>query len=426
MNIIIYGMGTTGQALCKLLAQGNNLYCYDDNISQYNHIDSIDFANIDYCICSPGIANNTRFFQLLSDNGTKIIGELEYCASRCPATMVSVTGTNGKTTITQMIQHILIRHDISSYLLGNGGVPFSSKLNSITKQDIVVLESSSFQLERCVEFAPYISLFANIGEDHIDYHQSMEKYILAKINNFCHQHSGQYAIFNADDICSQLADGCRCTTMFYSRQIPCNCYIENNNVVLNNQSLCKCDMGILANYTPFNQSNALAAILACSLMGVPLRSAVQYLDSFVFDAHRNQYVATVDGVDFFDDSKATNVAAVMAAIGCHDKKIALIAGGYDKGYQFDNLFDNLGSVVHMSLIGDTAVQLSALCKRYNVSFALCDNMQQAVQRSFDAIKDVGGVVLLSPACSSFDMYDSYSHRGQHFVECVEKLKYAKS
>lgn len=420
-NIIIYGLGATGQALNRRLAE-ENIWLYDDNATRSSlAMCDIPYDCIDMCIVSPGVSNGAPLLVELNSRGIPIVGEWEYCYPLCSDTLVSVTGTNGKTTITEMIHHILQLQNMDSALLGNGGTPWSSDIG--VGDRVTVLESSSFQLERSGQFAPYISVLSNISSDHILYHGSMDSYIASKCNNFRWQNSSQWALFNMDDSkCVSQVDKCPARVMTYSvTNSNASCYLSNSQVILQGDSVQCCDMGVIANFCTHDKSNALSAILACHILGVDIAKSVSALATYNVGAHKLQHLLTHNGITYIDDSKATNISATLSAVGSISGDIALILGGSDKGYDFDDLISQLPTgVVCVAVVGETSGAILASCKKFDTNCTLCANMTTAVICCQMSVSH-GGTVLLSPACASFDKYSSYIERGAHFAEVVSKV-----
>ena len=230
-DIIIYGRGKTGQSLMKMLQKlGKSAIFYDD-ATGFDGED--DFAPDSVVLLSPGVAPSAKGLQLARKRGAQLVSELEYCFPYCKGKCISVTGTNGKTTTCEMIYHVLQKCNFASRLLGNGGVPLSKQVLEISPNELVVLESSSFQLVDSNTFAPFVSVFTNLAVDHINYHGSFEEYAKAKENNFAHQRQG-YALFNLDDSnVVELSQKCKCNRLYYSiGDTHANCYYDGERVVL--------------------------------------------------------------------------------------------------------------------------------------------------------------------------------------------------
>lgn len=423
-DIVIYGRGKTGQSLYKLLQKQGKTAIFFDDTQGFDC--SYQFSKNTTVIVSPGVKPTAKGLLLAKKCGAKIVGELEYCFPLCKSPCVSVTGTNGKTTTCQLIYHILQFCNKSAYLLGNGGVPFAQHVLDCSAQDIVVLESSSFQLYRSNNFAPKVSLFTNLAVDHLDYHKNMADYSLAKQNNFLHQQSDCFAIFNADDKNTlALSQKSKCNTLFYSTtNVHANCYLCNNNVVLNLfGKVQKCSAKAISQMFVHNQSNCLGAILACSVLGVTLYDCVQAIFTFTFPDHRMQVVDSFCSVTFVDDSKGTNVHATVSACRCIKGNLALILGGSQKGYCFDDIFTNLSpSVKCVCVSGQTATDIANCGKKYGIIVHIFDDLKECVQSSFYVLKNIGGTVLMSNACASFDKFSGYAQRGDYFRQLVGELK----
>lgn len=424
IDLVIYGRGKTGQNLYKLLQKQGKTPIFFDDSKGFDFL--YQFSQNTTVIVSPGVKPTAKGLLLAKRCGAKIVGELEYCFPLCKSPCVSVTGTNGKTTTCQLIYHILQSCNKSAYLLGNGGVPFAQHVLDCTASDIVVLESSSFQLYHCNNFAPKVSLFTNLAVDHLDYHKNMADYSLAKQNNFLYQQSDCFAIFNADDKNTlALSQKSKCNTLFYSTtNVHANCYLRNNNVVLKLfGNVQKCSAKAISQMFVHNQSNCLGAILACSILGVTLCDCMQAISTFTFPDHRMQVVDSFCNVTFVDDSKGTNVHATVSACRCIKGNLALILGGSQKGYCFDDIFTNLPPTVkYVCASGQTATDIANCGKKYGIIVHIFDDLKECVQSSFYVLKNIGGTVLMSNACASFDKFSGYAQRGDYFRQLVEELK----
>ena len=421
-DIIVYGKGKTGQNLVKMLQKlGKGAVMYDD-VSGFDT--DAQFTADSTVLLSPGVPPHAKGVLLAKLKGANLVGELEYCFPYCKGRCISVTGTNGKTTTCEMIYHVLQSCEIQSRLLGNGGVPFCSQVLEIGKDEIVVLESSSFQLADCVSFAPYVSIFTNLAADHLNYHASFEQYAKAKVNNFVHQQQG-YALFNMDDgAVSELSTQCNCTRLFYSvDNMAANCYYDGHNVVLQDSTKkIHIESEYFSNHARHNLSNALGAVLASCCVGVAPEKAVKAIESYQFLPHRLQKVATADGVTFVDDSKATNVAATVSALSCFKDNLAVILGGSDKGESYDAIFTNIRP--NVKFIVATGATASAICecgKSYGITVSQFDDIRDATYFCYKSIKPMGGIVLMSNACASFDKFSGYSERGEYFQKVVADL-----
>lgn len=424
-DIIIYGRGKTGQSLKKMLDEmGKSAVFYDDD----NGFDcKKEFNDNSLVILSPGVYPYSKGVEEARKAGASLVGELEYCFPLCKSKCISVTGTNGKTTTCEMIFHILSSLDFKTRLLGNGGVPFSSQILDTKNDEVVVLESSSFQLADCEKFSPYISVLTNIAQDHLNYHGSFENYVLAKTKNFTGQSKDSYAIFNFDDDNARdISQLCNAKILYYSCfNRKADCYFENNEVVVN---ICgksvKARAEFLNSFAAHNLSNALAALLACCVLKVPLEACVDSLKGYKFLPHRMQFVAQYDNVTFIDDSKATNAHATLSALKNYKDDLALIIGGSDKGEKFDGIFSYIrtqANIKYVAVVGETSNAIVACANKFGVNAEVFQDIAQAVRYCYDSIKKIGGVVLMSNACASFDAFENYAQRGNYFQRIVEEL-----
>lgn len=423
-DIILYGRGKTGMSLQKMVeGMGYKPIFYDDECGFDNEE---KFQKDSLVIVSPGVKPNARGMMLARSVGAKTVGELDFCFPYCKGRCVSVTGTNGKTTTCQIIHHILSKAGIASRLLGNGGVPFSSQVLDTLPNEVTVLESSSFQLDNAESFSPYISVLTNLAPDHLDYHGDFVSYEKAKRNNFCHQRADAYAVFNADDEKAlEISADSGAYTLYYSTNNKfANCYYNDRTVHLNVGGKTVnylCDY--LSTLAKHNLSNALCGILVCYLLGVDVERSCQAVADYKFLPHRLQTVKRFFGVTFVDDSKATNAHATVSALSCFENvPLALILGGSDKGCSFDEIFVSLKSnVKFVCAVGQTAERINQTAKKYFVNVKVCENYKQAVEACYRKIKKIGGVVLMSNACASFDQFNGYEQRGEYFAQLVEEL-----
>ena len=423
-DIILYGKGKTGQSLKKMTERlGKTSVFFDDT----NGFDcDCDFDKNSLVVVSPGVKPDAEGMLRARKAGAVIMGELEYCFSFCKGKCVSVTGTNGKTTVCQMIHFILQQVGKASRLLGNGGVPLSSQVLDVAPDEIVVLESSSFQLQNVEHFSPYISVITNVAADHLDYHGSFENYVQAKSNNFRHQNSESLSVFNADDaLALQISFDSPSLTYYYSvSNRNANCYYNKGTVFLNvfgrQESFPCVYLSCLAKH---NLSNALCAILTSRLLGVSIEQSCRAIELYKLLPHRLQPLTTYNGVTFVDDSKATNVHATVSALHCYENTpLTLILGGSDKDCVFDEIFSEAKSNVKLiCAVGQTAEKISLTAKKYFWNVKICSDYKQALRTCYGKIKNVGGVVLMSNACASFDMFESYAQRGDYFANLVEEL-----
>lgn len=418
-DIVVYGRGVTGVTLYNFAKKVGYNPCYYDDQKGFDA--GGGFAKGVTVVKSPGVKPFAKGMREAAAAGAKVVTELDFCFPYLHGRCISVTGTNGKTTVCRMIHRVLSANGADTLLLGNGGVPLASAL-PVEADKTCVLESSSFQLEGTKSFCPYISVVTNVACDHLDYHKSVRNYVAAKKNNFLRQRQG-YAIFNADDRRSMLLSReCRSRTLFYSvENQQTNIYVKEGVIYLRQGLSQQQVQSPFGNFSPLNLSNALCALLASSLMGVSLAEGCQALRDFAFPPHRLQQVAEFCGVSFVDDSKATNVHAVKGALKCFSRPLALILGGSDKGESFDPLFCDLPkNVVKIYAVGQTAEKICRSAAKYGKTAEVC-SLDESVRQGFFALRDSGGIVLMSNGCASFDEFENFSRRGEKFAALAEEL-----
>ncbi len=424
MKTIIFGNGKTGFALKKLMKKlGNDAVIYDDDTTKTEiPKDKLAFDCNTLLLISPGISKQNAVVQTAIKRGAKISGELAYCSKYLHDKWVSVTGTNGKTTICEMVKHILTESGVPCSLLGNGGVPLAT--NCFTN-DIVICESSSFQLDDCTSFDPYISVLASLDVDHLDYHKTMENYVRAKCNNFLHQSTNHFAIFNADDDnVVQVSQKCKCHKLFYSTyKANADFFFDGECYVAKTKFAEKVPGTYLSTLCKHNLSNALCAVAVVTLLGVSAKQAVKSLESFRFLPHRFETVCTKNGITFIDDSKGTNVHATLTALNSLCGNVAVILGGYDKGSSFDDLFEKLPeNVFFVTAFGETSNKIASSARKYGYkNVQMCESLEQAVNVGYQKLLSMGGTLIMSNACSSFDGYKNYAERGEAFCKAVKAL-----
>ena len=378
----------------------------------------------DIIVLSPGIPCDLPFILAAEEAGVSVISEVElaYTLTECPIT--AITGTNGKTTTTTLTGEIMKAVYGNTAVVGNIGIPYSDEVERLTEKDWVVAEISSFQMEKAKEFTPHISAVLNITPDHLNRHKTMEVYIAMKEKVFEKQTAEDFCILNyGDEACRKMADKTAAKVFFFSssEKLEEGIYLDGENIEVRwngiNETLINVnDLQILGVH---NHENVMAAAAMAICANIPLDTIRSVLKAFGGVEHRIEYVATVDGVDYYNDSKGTNVDASIRAVLAMKKPIVLIGGGYDKGGSFDEwtqLFP--GRVKHLVLIGVTAPQVRASAEKFGfTAISDCETFKEAVDLCREKAED-GDCVLLSPACASWGMFDNYEQRGDMFKEQV--------
>lgn len=385
---------------------------------------------IDFIIKSPGIPGDIPILARANELHIPIMGEIElgYLFSR--GQIIAVTGTNGKTTTTTLISEILKNDDKEASAAGNIGMPLIQVTESISISGFLVVEVSSFQLENIHKFKPKISVILNITQDHLNVHKTFENYIKAKARIFENQDENDFTILNADDeIVLSLASGTKGKVIFFSRkkELDYGVFIKNNIIVIKDENnifpICNInEIGIKGNH---NIENALAAVCVGWKSNVNLSNLVYTLKKFQGVEHRLELVDTIQGVKFINDSKGTNPDAAVKALEAVCEPIILIAGGMDKGTDFKEFVGSFaGKVKALIVMGEVADKImeTAVDSGFDAKNIIkVSTMEDAVAESF-RFSGEGDCVLLSPACASWDMYESFEERGRVFKECVKFLR----
>ena len=351
----------------------------------------------------------------------KVIGEIELAARFLTGSIVAITGSNGKTTTTTLTGEILAKSGMSNLVGGNIGTPAISLADRATPETAIVLEVSSFQLETVETFRPKVAVVLNVTPDHLDRHRTFDAYAAAKARIFENQQAEDFAVLNADDAaCVAMAAKTRAQVFWFSRQkeVQPGAWVRDGNIVFRRGAEQREVMQV--SEVPLkgahNLENVMAAVSAAALMGCPQEKIRQAVIEFKAVEHRLEFVATVNGVDYYNDSKATNVDATIKALESFSANIHLILGGKDKGSDYSVLNDLLRQrVKRVYTIGAAATKIESQIK--NVDVTRAETLENAVQKAH-ANAQPGDVVLLAPACASFDQFKNYEQRGEAFKEIV--------
>ncbi|MGB7548882.1 MAG: UDP-N-acetylmuramoyl-L-alanine--D-glutamate ligase [Terracidiphilus sp.] len=388
----------------------------------------LTFRRQDLIVVSPGVPLDTPELAQVKNFGLPVIGELELAARFLKGNTVAITGSNGKTTTTTLLGEILQAAGLPTLVGGNIGVPVVSLIDESTDETWSVLEVSSFQLESTEQFHPHIAVILNITPDHLDRHGTFENYARAKERIFAAQNQHDFAVLNADNA-GAVAAASRSTGQVYwfSLERPVNqgAWVEGGYVVYRTAKDAATERVMPLGGIPLkgehNVENVLAAVCAARLAGAPAEAIRQAVEDFRAVEHRLEYVATFNGVEFYNDSKATNVDATAKAIASFSSGIHLILGGKDKNSDYTQLAQLLRERVRaVYTIGSAAAKIESHLRGV-VSLHSCETLDKAVSAAASAARP-GEVVLLAPACSSFDQFESYEHRGRVFKELVNEWR----
>jgi UDP-N-acetylmuramoylalanine--D-glutamate ligase len=357
--------------------------------------------------------------------GEKVIGEIELAAEFFPGKIVAITGSNGKTTTTTLAGEILAAGGLSTVVGGNIGTPAISLVERATADTTAVLEVSSFQLETIQTFRPRIAVVLNVTPDHLDRHRTFAAYTDAKARIFENQRSEEFAVLNADDpTCVEMATRTKAGVFWFSRkkEVKQGAYAHDGQILFRDfkgqrEILLLSEIPLKGAH---NVENVLAAVCVGALSGVDPARIRKAIASFKAVEHRLEYVATVGGVEYYNDSKATNVDATIKALESFPSNIHLILGGKDKGSDYSVLNDLLRQrVKQVYTIGAAAAKIESQIKGA-ARIVHAETLETAIKRASESAQ-AGDIVLLAPACASFDQFRSYEHRGKVFKETVKAL-----
>ena len=433
-NILIMGFGVTGKTALKFLKEFPcKIYVYDSNQDLHKLNVEEDFIifkeedldYIDLIVKSPGIYPFHELLEKARDKNIEIISDIELSYRNLKTeNVIAVTGTNGKTTTTTILGDIL-RRVAKTYVVGNIGRGILEITKEASDDDYVVIEASSFQLEDTIKFKPHIGVLTYVTSDHLDWHKTRQNYVDAKFKIFKNQDENDFAILNYED--KDLAEEYKLKAEKYYFSMEKigdkGAYVDNGKIYFNNGEKTEEVLDIKDIKIPgdHNVRNIMAAIIACKLLNIDLDLIKKSILSFTGVEHRIEFVREVDGVKYYNDSKGTNPDSTEVAVAAMDGDVVLIAGGYDKGADFDNLIEKSKDKIKTAILfGETAEKISNSCKKSGVEFYITEDLKKAVELA-RKLSSSGDDVLLSPACASWDMYKSYEIRGQHFKDLVKEL-----
>lgn len=377
----------------------------------------------DLMVVSPGVPSNADVIKNAVNRKIKIISELEFASSFCKGNIIGITGTNGKTTVTSLCDYLFNQCGKKSYGAGNIGLAFSEIAAEVKENEFVSLEISSFQLDLIDNFKPKVAMILNITPDHLNrYENSIEKYALSKLRIFENQNAEDYLILNKDsDLLNQYFKKAKSNILFLStkKKVTNGCYLENDEVrfVRNNVIEFSCKVSDIFIKGEHNIQNAMAVIIAAKIFNLDNGKIVEALKSFKGVEHRLELVREIEGVKFINDSKATNVDSVVVALKSFEEPIFLILGGQDKGNDYSMIEDLVvEKVKKIYAIGSSAEKVFNYFHQ-KVKTEIKKDFDEVINTAISEARD-GDVVLLSPACASFDMFDNYEHRGRVFKQIV--------
>ncbi len=447
-KVLVAGGGKSGICAANLLVRnGEHVILFDENknmepdklsdkleAGSYNveiHIGELTDDIIDECelmVISPGIPTDAPFALKVKEKGLPVWSEIELAYRYEKGQIAAITGTNGKTTTTTLVGEIMKAYNDDTYVVGNIGIPYTSLCDKTTEKSVTVAEISSFQLETIVDFRPHVSAILNITPDHLNRHYTFENYANCKLDITKNQGEGDYTVINYDDPeTMKLVDKIPCKIIYFSRKemLDEGVFVKDGDIVIRENGeekrvLSLKDIKLLGTH---NTENVLAAVAISYYMGVPIDIIEKICTAFQGVEHRIEYVRTVKGVPYYNDSKGTNPDAAIKGIEAMTRTTLLIGGGYDKHSTYDEWIDAFDAKVrYLVLIGETAEKIALCAKQHGFNnIVFMDTLEDAVNFCYANAKP-NDAVLLSPACASWDMFKSYEQRGDLFKQYVNNLE----
>lgn len=453
-KILICGMGRSGIASAIILKKiGAKIIICDkrekNDLNLNENLLDVDFClqkdmdkkiidDLDLIILSPGVKNDLDFLVYAREKNIKIWAEIELAYKiGFKKKIIGITGTNGKTTVTSLVGEIIKKYDKNSFVGGNIGVALTQKildLDLINKKNwdlerLIVAEISNLQLENIELFKPKVSVILNITPDHLDWHKTFENYVCAKERIFENQDENDFCVLNFDDdVCKKLVNKIKAKIVFFSvkEKLDSGVYLDKNKIVIkknNSEEKIFMDISKINLLGEHNIYNVLATIGICCCVGVDLKIIYDGIINFKAVAHRLEFVREINGIKFYNDSKATNVdAGIKALEALKDKNIILIGGGYDKKNDFYDWIKKFNDVKKLILIGEVKNKIAKQCDELGFkNYYVCeDDLELAIKKAIE-FGESGDYVLLSPACASWDMFKNFEERGDMFKKIINKM-----
>jgi len=440
-KVLVIGLGISGFAVAKLLKKlgaeviVNEQNMLADDAEELKILQELGISyiggghneeilvGIDVVVKNPGIPYYTDFIQKIIAQNIPIITEPEVAMSVCKAKVIALTATNGKTTTTMLVYEMLNNFFPEVYFAGNIGVAFSDVVQKASEDAYIVLELSSFQLKGMPTFKPDVAMILNIDEAHLDYHLDNSDYIAAKMAIFKNMTYQELLITNADDdLLNEIVEKYSplAERLYFSlNKVIKGSYIKDNALYYNKQKVCLISDIVVPG--AHNIQNVLAAITAVKRFAVSDEAIIAALKIFTGVEHRLEYVKTLETRRIYNDSKSTNVKAAQIALSAFQQPIVWIAGGLDRGNDISGLRPFCENVKTIVTFGQSQHKFEALANQMRISVAKADDLEEATKIAYD-FSEVEDIILLSPACASWDQFKSFEQRGKLFKEYVEALK----
>lgn len=380
----------------------------------------------DMMVVSPGVPSDAEVIKTAKVKNLKVISEIEFASWFCKGTIIGITGTNGKTTTTSLCGYLFNECGAKTYVAGNIGLAFSEIADQVKENEFVSLEVSSFQLDLIDKFNPKVAMILNITPDHLNrYENSVERYALSKQRIYMNQTENDFLILGLDsELLNQYILQHKSKTFWFStkEKVHDGCWLAGNRVVFsrNGKEEFSCNVSDIFIRGEHNIQNAMAVIVAAKIFDFENEKIIGALNTFRGVEHRLEFVKEIEGIKFINDSKATNIDSVIVALKSFDEPIFLILGGLDKGNDYSTIEELvIKKVKKIYAIGSSAEKIFNYFHN-KVKTEIRKDLEEVVASALSEAR-AGDVVLLSPACASFDMFENYEHRGKVFKEIVNKI-----
>ncbi len=445
-TVLVFGTGLSGISAARFLQDiTKNIIVYDTNSKLeaelvreklpqdfcgeiiLGELTEENLNKIDLAVLSPGVPTDLPVVNSMRDKNIPIWGEIELGFYKAQGKIAAITGTNGKTTTTSLVGDIMKTFYHEVFVVGNIGIPYTDVSKNTTKDSVTVIEMSSFQLETIIDFKPNVSAILNITPDHLNRHHTMENYIAAKLAITKNQGADDVCILNyEDEVLREAGKKLNTNVLFFSslRKLDKGIYLDGDNIIYDdgNTSQVIVDVTQMNIFGRHSYENTMAAVGIAISLQVPYECINKAVREFVAIEHRIEFVTTKNGVKYYNDSKGTNPDASIKAIESMPSPTCLIAGGYDKGSEYDEWVEAFGEKIKaLILIGQTKDKIEATARQHGFAeIYKAESLQEAVEICYKLSQE-GDCVLLSPACASWDMFPNYEERGRLFKEYVRNL-----
>lgn len=439
-KILILGFARSGYEAAKFLAYRNNEIIINDKKCEQDkdkveelkklgvtiilgeHPDNLLDNSFDYLIKNPGVPIDHKYVLKAHELGIEVINEVEMAYRLLPkdVKLVAITGTNGKTTTTTLVYEMLKKANISCHLTGNIGFPLCGFLNKLKSGDIIVMETSCQQLENLTQFNPDIAVMTNLSEAHIDFFKSYENYKRVKAKIFQNQTERNIAILNIEnnDVL-EVTKNIKSTVKYFSSKKEINgCYLKDNAIYYYDEKVV--DLSDIRLVGMHNYENIMASIMVVKELGVKNEAIVSLLKEFTGVEHRIEFVKSLNGRIFYNDSKATNIKATQIALSSFNSPIILLLGGMERGQNFNDLKEYVTNVKSIISYGECRDRIKDFANSVNIKVYVVETLDSAVKKAY-SLSNEGDIVLLSPASASWDQYKCFEDRGNEFKKVVNSL-----